>query len=38
MKMEMDVSFAKSGTIMKVLVAPGAMVKAGDALLIMKTE
>lgn len=38
MKMEMEVSFAKSGTIMKVLVAPGAMVKAGDALLIMKTE
>ena len=38
MKMEMDVSFAKSGTVVKVLVAPGAMVKAGDALLILKTE
>lgn len=38
MKMEMDVSFAKSGQVVKVLVAPGAMVKAGDALLILKTE
>lgn len=38
MKMEMEVSFAKAGVVQKVLVAPGAMVKAGDALLIVKTE
>jgi urea carboxylase len=38
MKMEMEVSFTKAGVVQKVLVAPGAMVKAGDALLIVKTE
>ncbi|MGJ8635063.1 MAG: 5-oxoprolinase/urea amidolyase family protein, partial [Luteolibacter sp.] len=38
MKMEMIVPVAKAGTVVKVLVAPGAMVKAGDALLILKTD
>ncbi|MDP4779473.1 MAG: urea carboxylase [Akkermansiaceae bacterium] len=37
MKMEMTVPITKAGTIFEVLVAPGAMVKAGDPLLILKT-
>lgn len=36
MKMEMVVPVSKAGTVVKVLVAPGAMVKAGDPLLILK--
>ncbi len=38
MKMEMIVPIPKSVTVVKVLVAPGAMVKAGDPLLILKTK
>jgi urea carboxylase len=38
MKMEMIVTVSKSGKIEKVLVSPGAMVKAGDPLLILRTE
>lgn len=37
MKMEMTVPITKEGTIVEVLVEPGAMVKAGDPLLILKT-
>ena len=37
MKMEMVVPVSKAGTVLKVLVAPGAMVKAGDPMLILKT-
>ena len=36
MKMEMIVPVSKSGKIEKVLVSPGAMVKAGDPLLILR--
>ncbi|MEP2774860.1 MAG: urea carboxylase [Luteolibacter sp.] len=36
MKMEMTVPITKAGTVVEVLVAPGAMVKAGDPLLILK--
>jgi urea carboxylase len=38
MKMEMIVSISKTGTIEKVLVSPGSMVKAGDPLIILRTE
>ncbi len=38
MKMEMVVPVSKAGTVLKVLVAPGAMVKPGDPLLILKIE
>ncbi len=38
MKMEMVVPVPKAGKVMKVLVAPGAMVKAGDPLLILRTK
>ena len=38
MKMEMIVPVSKAGLIEKVLVSPGAMVKAGDPLLILRTE
>lgn len=38
MKMEMTVQVLKAGLIEKVLVSPGAMVKAGDPLLILRTE
>ncbi|MFD2256558.1 urea carboxylase [Luteolibacter algae] len=38
MKMEMVVPILKAGTIVKVLSTPGAMVKAGDPLLILKVE
>ena len=38
MKMEMVVPFTASGEVVKILVAPGAMVKAGDPLLILRTE
>lgn len=37
MKMEMVIPVGKPGTIVKTLVAPGAMVKAGDPLMILKT-
>ena len=37
MKMEMIVPLPKGGTVVKLLVSPGAMVKAGDALLILRT-
>lgn len=37
MKMEMSVTIAKAGVVVEVLVEPGAMVKAGDPLLILKT-
>jgi biotin carboxyl carrier protein len=36
MKMEMIVQVMKAGTIDKILVSPGAMVKAGDPLLIIR--
>ncbi|WP_411828045.1 urea carboxylase [Luteolibacter sp. AS25] len=38
MKMEMVVPVPKAGKVVKVLVSPGAMVKAGDALMIVKTN
>lgn len=38
MKMEMNVSMPSSGTIEKILVSPGAMVKPGDPLLIIRNS
>ena len=38
MKMEMTVQVVRTGVIEKVLVSPGTMVKAGDPLLILRTE
>jgi urea carboxylase len=38
MKMEMIVPVSNAGIIERVLVSPGAMVKAGDPLLILRTE
>ena len=38
MKMEMTVQVVRTGVIEKVLVSPGTIVKAGDPLLILRTE
>ena len=38
MKMEMEVTLPKGGKVIQVLVTPGAMVKAGDPLMILRTE
>jgi urea carboxylase len=38
MKMEMNVAVPSAATVEKILVAPGAMVKAGDPLLIIKSK